>query len=508
MPISVRRLAGALTAALVLALAPATGAGADDPTTGSVAGTVADGATQVADAVVDLVLPPYGVSLGQTRSDAAGRFRLDAVRPATYALRFTLPGGLVQFHPGVPDLASATRFAVVAGEEVTIDEAVMVHGTLGGRVTTDGGAPAPGARVRLNRTDGPPVFTVLTDSDGDYRFPYPPTGRFRLAVAAAERGATDQWAHRQRTPSAADPVVITPGQHTTVDERLLPVGTISGRFTRDGAPVANVVVQGQSQTSTAESVSNFTAADGTFRLRPYPGSYKLKFVVPSGTGLDQWAGGAESEAATAAIRVDADADVVLEERQLPTGRVSGRLTDAAGDPVARAAVVVADPYRDRDFVATTDDDGGWFRTVWPGTYTVRYETGSQVQWATGAESPQAADPVTVAANGETVVDDALRPPGALTVTAVDARTGAAVASFCADVHTRYVFQQGCTENGAVDIPALGAGSYEVVVTDGVHLPATRRGVRVVGGRRTAHVARLAPARGTVPLDLRAPDPLA
>ena len=68
------------------------------------------------------------------------------------------------------------------------------------------------------------------------------------------------------------------------------------------------------------------------------------------------------------------------------------------------------------------------------------------------------------------MDDALRPPGALTVTAVDARTG--------------------------------AGSYEVTVTDGVHLPATRRGVRVVGGRRTAHTARL--ARPSDPLPTRAP----
>jgi hypothetical protein len=502
MPTPVRRLATAtiaatLAATLVLALAPATAATADDPTTGTVAGTLTDGPTAVADAAVDLVLPPYGVSLGQTRTDAAGRFRLGGVRPATYTLRFTLPGGLVQFHPGVADIAAATQFAVAAGQDVTIDEAVMAHGTLGGRITTDGGAPAAGARVRLNRTDGPPVFTVLTDANGDYRFAYPPAGRFRLAVAAAERGATDQWAHRQRTPSAADPVVITAGQHTTVDERLLPVGAITGRFTRDGVPVANVVVQGQSQASAAESVSNFTAADGTFRLRPYPGSYKLKFVVPAGTGLDQWAGGAESEAATVPIRVEADGEVVLDERQLPTGRVSGRLTDAAGAPVARAAVVVADPSRDREFLATTDDDGRWFHTVWPGRYTVRFETGSQVQWATGAGSPRAADPVAVSANGETVVDDALRQPGALTVTAVDARTGAPVASFCADVHNQYVFQQGCTSDGAVDIPVLGAGSYEVVVTDGVHQPATRRGVRVFGGRRTAHVARLAPA-GTAP----------
>jgi hypothetical protein len=36
-------------------------------------------------------------------------------------------------------------------------------------------------------------------------------------------------------------------------------------------------------------------------------------------------------------------------------------------------------------------------------------TGTQVQWATGKRSPAAADPVVVATDGTTVVDDALLP---------------------------------------------------------------------------------------------------
>ncbi|MEJ3746191.1 carboxypeptidase-like regulatory domain-containing protein [Actinomycetes bacterium KLBMP 9797] len=392
-------------------LTPVGAAHADPPTTGSVAGTLVDAATPVPDSIVDLLILPYGAQVRQARTDAAGAFRFAQVPPRAYVLRFRLPGGLSQFHPSVLELAAAAEVTVAAGAETAVRESVVPHGTLGGRITTDSGAPAAGARVELERTTpGGPLSTVLTDANGDYRISYPPSGQLRITVAAAERGASRQWAHRRRTPAAADPFTITPGRHTTVDERLLPSGVITGRFTRDGVPQANVVVYAYSQTSTADSVSNWTAADGTFVLRPYPGSYKLKFVVPAGTGLDQWWGGAESESATQAVTVVAGQEVVHDERALPFGPVRGRLTDAAGQPAARDAVVVYDLARGRQFVATTADDGTWFKMAWPGTYAVRFETGTQTQWATGKRSPADADPVVVTANQTTVVDDTLLTP--------------------------------------------------------------------------------------------------
>jgi hypothetical protein len=404
-----RRLSSILIVGLALSLTPVA-ANADPATTGSVAGTLADGSTTVADAGVDLLILPYGVAIKQTRTAAGGGFRFADVPPRTYALRFRLPGGLVQFHPSVADLNSAAQITVAAGAETAVRESVLPHGTLGGRITTDSGEYAPGARVQLYPiTGGAPLATVLTDVNGEYSISYPPTGQLRVAVAAAERGATNQWTYRRRSYTQADPITVTPGRHATVNERLFPSGVITGRFTRDGTPVSNVVVYAYSETSTAESVSTWTSADGTFRLCPYPGSYKIKFVVPAGTGLDQWLGGAESENATQPVRVTAHRTAVRDEQQLPVGLVRGKLTDAAGRPSVGSAVVIYDTTRGRQFLATTADDGTWFKTVWPGTYLVRYETGTQVQWATGKRSPQTADPVAVAADGTTVVDDVLLP---------------------------------------------------------------------------------------------------
>jgi hypothetical protein len=486
-----RRLTRVLAAALVLVLAPATAAHADDPpTTGSVAGTLADGATPVPDTTVELVIPPYGVAIKQTRTDAAGAFRLTDVVPREYALRFRLAGGLIQFHPAVADLGAARLFGVVAGAETVIRESVMPHGTLGGRVTTHTGAAAAGARVELNRaTPSGPLATVLADADGNYLFRYPPSGQHVISVAAAERGATRQWAHQHRVYTEADPFTIAPGQHTTVDEQLFPTGAITGRFTRDGVPVANVVVYAYSQASTAESVTNWTDADGVFRLKPYPGTYKLKFVVPAGTGLDQWLGGTESEAATQPVRVTAGETVTLDERQLPTGMLRGRLTDRAGQPPVASGVVIEDAARGRQFQATTAADGTWFKMVWPGTYTVMYQSGGQVQWATGERSPQTADPVRVVAGGTTQLEEVLLPTGSLAVRATDRASGAAITTFCATAYSRYVYLRVCTEDGVAEL-ALSAGRYEVTVADGVHPDAVYPDTRVGTGQLTRLNARL------------------
>lgn len=488
----VRTVAGVAAAAAILFVAAVPAAGAP-PTTGAVAGSLTDGSTPVIDAAVDLLLPDNRI-VARDRTDTDGRFRLPDVQPDAYLLRFSLPGGLVQYTPGRVNRNDAKPLRVRAGGTFAVDELVVPHGTLGGRITTDAGAPAPGARVRLHRTDGVAVSTTGTDAAGDYRFPYPPNGQFVLAVAAAQRGATDQWAPRRRSRAQAARITLAPGADIRTDERLLPSGALTGRFTRDGGPVANVVVVAHSPVSAAETVISSTAADGTFRLRPYPGAYRVEFRVPTGLNLlDQWAGGAESERASTAVRVVADQEVVLDERALPTGRIAGRLTDAGGRPARRAAVVVSDAARDRRFQATTADDGSWFLTVWPGSYRVRYSTGTQSQWAVGRTAREAADPVTVTAGGASTVDDALLPTGILTVTAVDAATGAALTSFCADATNGYTFRSACTDTGMAKVGELGAGVYQVTVSDDERLNTVVREVEVVSGRRTRLPVSLAPA---------------
>ncbi len=497
MPRSSRLLVGVIAGLLLLLLLPTQPATAAGP--GSVTGTLTDAGTPVPGATVSLLLNVYPVSIASTVTGADGSFRLDGVAAGAYKLRFNLPGGLEQFYPGKPDFAAAASITVTDGE-VSVAETVIAHGSLAGRITTATGAPAARALVGITRPGAPELAHVLTDDNGLYLLPYVPAGSFREFVSAAERSAPRQWVHGHKQATDADPVVVVLGQRSTVDEALLPLGFIAGRYSNTAGPVVGAVVTGYSQTSSAESVNAATQADGTFRMYAYPGTYKVKFTAPAGVGLDQWAHGKESERTADVITVTAGADTVLTERQLPTGRVSGQLIDSAGNPVAGGGVAVADPVRDRQFQATTDADGRWFLTAWTGSYRVSYSTGTQSQWSHGATSPAGATAVTVTDGGTTVVDDALTRPGSVLVTAVDARTGGRLSSFCAESVGPYLYlPQTCTDNGSVTFPEVGAGPLDVKVSDGVHLDSTVP-VRVVAGQRSAVTARLG-AGATVTLTL-------
>ncbi|WP_327003126.1 carboxypeptidase-like regulatory domain-containing protein [Dactylosporangium sp. NBC_01737] len=483
-----RRLMVAAVVGL-FALLPAQPAGAAGP--GAVAGSLTEAGAPVPGATVSLLLNAYPVSVAAAVTGADGTFRLDGVAPGTYKLKFSLLGGLEQFYPGRPDFASGASITVTDGQTTGgVTDTVVAHGSLAGHVTTATGVPAAHALVGIARPASADLAHVLTDAGGGYLLPYVAAGTYQQFVSAAERGAPRQWVRGHKRAADADPVTVALGRRTTVDEALLPLGTISGRLGDAAGPVASPVVTAYSQSSPAENVAAPGQPDGTFRMFVYPGTYKVKFTAPAGHGLDQWSHGKESERTADVVTVAAGAGTVLDERQLPTGTVRGRLTDATGNPVAGGGVVVADPARDRQFQATTAADGTWFLTAWTGSYRVSFSTATQKQWAPGAATPADAAMVTVTGGGTTVVDDALTVPGSVAVTAVDARTGGALSTFCAETVGPSVFlPPACTQTGTVTFPDVGAGPLDVKVTDGVHLDATVS-TRVAAGRRTGVTARL------------------
>lgn len=254
-------------------------------------------------------------------------------------------------------------------------------------------------------------------------------------------------------------------------------GRITGIFSGPSGPVGDVRVVANSLTNPFDSAVARTLPNGRFSVRPAVGQYKLSFQPPPPL-LDQWANGKEAEWAADIFTVEADKEIVIEEKALPTGRVEGNLFDSAGEPVAFGGVAIDDPLRGRSFQATTDSSGRWFKTVWPGTYTVSFSTSNQVQWAHEKSSPRTADPITVQADKTTVVSEKLAPPGSLSVRAIDTRSGLAVMNFCADAFADFVFVSTCTEDGVAEFAEIGAGTYSVKVSDGTHLDTTTPGVQV------------------------------
>jgi len=270
---------------------------------------------------------------------------------------------------------------------------------------------------------------------------------------------------------------------------LVEFGRITGVFYSASGPVINARVVANSLTNPFDSAVTRTGPTGKFALRVAVGQYKMSFQ-PLPPLLDQWASGKEAEWAADVITVEADKEVILEEKALPIARIEGRLLDSAGEPVAFGGVAIQDPLLDRSFQATSKADGTWFATVRPGTYTVGFNTSTQAQWAHEKISPGTADPITVVADKPTVVDEKLLPTGSLSVEAVDSRTGSPIASFCADAFTDFMFAFACTENGVAEFPSLGPGTYNVKVSDGAHLDARTSGVRVTSGNASSVTTRM------------------
>ena len=180
---------------------------------------------------------------------------------------------------------------------------------------------APGALetalcTRTHRVDGP------IDSDEDVRF--------------ARAGA-------KRTAAVVDGKV-------TVRERL-----------EQDLPRAGVVlrVAGTRQTAT-------TRADGSFHVEVPPGSYLLEVVTP---GLKQWW-------ISGPLRLDVPHPGACAHPEIALfwdGRIAGRVTDAAGKPIAHVPVAAeaTATHRHHGQIASTDAEGRYaLDLVPPGRYRV------------------------------------------------------------------------------------------------------------------------------------------
>jgi hypothetical protein len=484
-----RRLASGLVLAMAVAVGPLVGpaAVAVAAVTGSVSGQILDGDTGVAGVTVKVEFTFFPGALATGTTDGDGAFHID-VAPGTYKVEFDFPGGLKQFYQSATTFANATEISVLADEDTTITDQVVPHGQLVGQITFATGAPAPGAFVGLTSTSGTPITDVLADRDGRYVFPFVAPGSYRLTVGAAPVSAPRQWVHGHKKGTDADNIAVPAGQVSTVDEQLLPLGIIRGTFTDENGPVGDVFIEAVSVNDSTQAVFANTRADGTYTIFAYPDSYQVRYQ--NSGHPDQWANEKESQWRSDDIALAANSDVVLDQQALPTGRISGHLTDSAGNPEAFAGVSIENRLLDRQFQATTDENGDWFATVWSGTYIVSFETETALQYAFGKISEETATPVTVATDGSTVVNESMLAPGSLNVTAVDADTGTALTSFCADAFgTTFLFTT-CTDDGTIEFPEIGPGTYKAQIIDADHLNAESDAVQVTSGNTSSAVVRL------------------
>ena len=237
---------------------------------------------------------------------------------------------------GFATVESAPVDVVVGQEEYTVDLAVSRGSTVRGvAIDQVSGAGIVGAHVKFGRAHPMaasqpwyeqniqrPVFAV-TDSAGAFELPALGDGKFRLIISA--------------TGYVEGKVSVTVPAKKDVELKLAPALEIAGfvRFA-DGSPAEGATIQAQplspqSGPQVFNSQQIVSGSDGSFRVPNLStGKYRVTAMAP-------WGGGALNIAAVTLDSVDAGtSDVAITVE--PGGTISGRVTDALGEPVAATQV--------------------------------------------------------------------------------------------------------------------------------------------------------------------------
>lgn len=484
-----RPVAAVLVAAMVATFTAVTvgaaPARADEPA-GTIAGTITDNGTPVADATVHA--SSADGSFGQTTTTGPdGRYQVPdlPIAGSPYRVSVQAPGHPRQYAHGKTSWDSATLFPVTANQVTTVDEALLPTGTISGRFTDPAGNGIP-VWVMAYDAEWTPTGAAA-DADGNYSISVLP-GTYLVTF---DYGNGQQYAYGTFDREQATRFTVAVGQTVTVNDVKLSTGTIDGRLTNaDGTPAGGVQVTAEGDGSTGLGT---TDDSGAYRIADLPpGAYRVSFQLPSG-GV-QWAHQVVDSSRARSFQVTAGETTTVDERLLPLGSIAGRFTDSAGAPMAGVNVLVEGDHMDGPTIsATTDDDGTYRIDGIPavGTYQVEFshwQTGLR-QYAHGKITREAADPITVVAGQTTTVDDRQLPTGSIRVTATDAVTGAAISRFWAEAGDRIVN----TTNGSLVLPDLAAGTYTLYVGAADHfLAGDRPTVTVTAGQQTEVELRLQP----------------
>ncbi len=237
---------------------------------------------------------------------------------------------------GLAAVESAPVDVVAGQDEYTVDLAGSLGSTVRGRaVDKVSGEGLAGAHVKFGRAHPMaasqpwyeqniqrPVFAV-TDSEGAFELPALGDGKFRLVISAS--GYVE------------GKVNVTVPAKKDVEVKLAPALEIAGfvRFA-DGSPAEGANIQAQPLSPLSDpqifgSQQIVSGSDGSFRIPNLStGKYRVTAMAP-------WGGGALNIAAVTLDSVDAgmsDLAITVEAG----GTISGRVTDALGEPIAAMQV--------------------------------------------------------------------------------------------------------------------------------------------------------------------------
>ncbi|WP_410810706.1 carboxypeptidase regulatory-like domain-containing protein [Micromonospora sp. 067-2] len=353
-------------------------------------------------------------------------------------------------------------------------------------MTTGAGTAAAEVLVQLYKSDSYDYAgSTSTDADGTYTVAGLAAGSYVVGYFPWDK--PEQYHHQQVAIWDADPVTVTAGGTTRIDEQLFRTGTITGRLvTTTGAPVVDMAVTAR-EADTNAWAGGRTDDQGRFTIAARPGRYRVTLQPIEGSYQEQYVPGQLDEVSADVFEVKADEATVVNETVLPAGSLTGRFTSAAGAPLADASVDVNTSNMYGGASTQTDDNGEFTVQVLQGSYKVRLATGDRQQYYRGKLAYEDADLVDVRGGQQTTIADSLLGTGTVTLAAIDSVTGAPVANFCA--------QSICSNGtGTVTVTDLPQGTHTLYLDapDKLHFFREVTGVRVKANRDTKLTVKLRP----------------
>jgi hypothetical protein len=303
--------------------------------------------------------------------------------PAVPSLSFSAgrtTSGLVVVPEGTEDSVDFVNNSSAA-VDLSVDlVGLYTDGTLGaitGRVTDPTGHPVEGVNVAANTNgDRDPRYhdPVATGADGTYALGgLPASDNYLVCFSPAlSRGSTSPNGDLDGCFEGSDTgrVVVQAGQVTAhINQRLVPGGAITGTVTDTaGHPLGNVDVDVSASLPTGAR----TATDGTYRVnRLEPGGYTVCFgqsdtPITGGTSTTGYVGACDH-----ADIPNAGDTAVVDIQLVAGGEISGRVTDADGNPISgvKIALMTAGSSLNVAGYGPTAADGSYdIKSLEAGTY--------------------------------------------------------------------------------------------------------------------------------------------
>lgn len=320
---------------------------------------------------------------------------------------------------------------------------------------------------------------VITDAAGNYKIGWAP-GNYQVEFNLTDwsRGDTYDWIpdanYLAEVYNGGEVLALTAGAtRENVDGQLTPGGVIAGRITdQSGAPLAMVWAYAHAG-DTVQVSTNFTDANGNYRLsRLRTGNYAVRFRTTGTPQASEWYDDAAGFAGAMPIAVTSGATTAGIDASLgASGSIAGRVTNEQQEPVAGVQVIALDPAGIGLRSAATDANGNYSIGKLPtGAFKVQFNaapatTGNYVsEYYTDAFYLNDAEYIDVTAGATTAgIDAELAAAGAITGTVTDGegnpQAGATVIAFNTD--GSFYLSATTDANGVYTIRNLPPDGYKV-----------------------------------------------